>query len=457
MSAATEPEQRAAMSPHTRRLLTDPIIPLLARLAWPNLLIMMAHASTGLIETWWVARLGSNALAGMTLTFPAVILIQMVSAGAMGGGLSSAVARALGAGRRDDADSIVLHGIVIYCLLGGATALFMLLFGREIYGALGGHGAALDAALAYSDVVFAGSIALWLMNGLASIIRGTGNMAVPALVTCGGILFLLPASPVLIFGLGPIPALGIEGAAAALILYWSGCTAIFAWYILSGRNIACFRWAKLQGRFFRDILRVGGLAAITSLQTNLTIALVTAIVAHAAGIAAVAGFGASVRLEYLLIPLAFGIGGPLVAMVGTNIGAGQNDRAVRIALIGGTASFVLAEIVGLAAAIWPEAWLRLFSDDAATIAAGSAYLTIVGPAYGFFGMGTTLYFASQGAGKLFWPLTAGTARVVIAVGGAWLLLRLTGNMEWMFTALALGLLAHGLITMAAIRGGAWFR
>ena len=147
---------------------------------------MLAQASTGLIETWWVSHLGTDALAGMALVFPVVMLMQMVSAGAMGGGISSAVARALGAGRRDEADALVLHAVVVNVALGAFFSIVMLIFGPSIYRALGGTDGELQTALSYSNVVFAGNILLWLMNALASVIRGTGNMLVPAMVICCG-------------------------------------------------------------------------------------------------------------------------------------------------------------------------------------------------------------------------------------------------------------------------------
>lgn len=456
-TAAPPPPVATELSPHTRRLLHDPVVPTLLRMAWPNILIMLAQASTGLIETWWVSHLGNDALAGMALVFPPVMLMQMISAGAMGGGISSAIARALGAGRRGDADALVLHAIVINIVLGLAFAALVLSFGRPLYRALGGEGAALEAALAYSNVVFAGNILLWLMNGLASVIRGTGNMLFPALVICVGIVFLVPLSPLLIFGFGPIPALGVAGGGAALVLYYLGGTAVLGWYILSGRNLARFTWARLRWPFFRDILRIGAVGAITSLLTNLTIGLATALVSGAAGIDAVAGFGTGARLEYLLIPLVFGLGAPLVALVGTNIGAGHRDRALRIALIGGAIAFAMTETVGLAAALWPEAWLALFSAEPATIATGSAYLRIVGPFYGFFGLGLSLYFASQGAGRLFWPIASGFARLAIAIGLGSVALHLTGSLNWFFAALAAGLVAYGLMMVGAVKSGAWFR
>jgi Na+-driven multidrug efflux pump len=197
-------------------------------------------------------------------------------------------------------------------------------------------------------------------------------------------------------------------------------------------------------------------AAVSSIQTNVTIALATALTGLAAGPAAVAGFGTAARLEYLLVPLVFGIGAPLVAMVGTNIGAGQRERALRIAWIGALIAAVLCEIIGVAAAIWPTAWLRLFDSDPAMLETGSAYLRAVGPFYGCFGFGLALYFASQGAGKLLWPLLVGLLRMVVAIGGGWLALKLTGSLGAMFIAIGVALLVYGAGIAIAIKLGAWF-
>jgi len=445
------------MNPRTRLLLQAPILPTLLRMAWPNVIIMFAQAATGLIETFWVGRLGTDALAGVALVFPGVMLMQMISAGALGGGISSAIARALGGGRRDEADALVLHAIVINILLGACFAGAVLIFGRPLYAAMGGEGASLEAALTYSNVVFSGNVLLWVMNGLASVIRGTGNMLVPALVICVGALALVPLSPLLIFGFGPIPPMGIAGGAIALVLFYVGGTCVLGWYVLSGRNIAHFRLAPLRWPLAREILRVGAVAAVSSIQTNLTIAMTTALAGMAAGPQAVAGFGTAARLEYLLVPLVFGLGGPLVALVGTNVGAGQRERALRVAWVGAAIAGLLCEIIGVSAALAPQAWLGLFGDDAQMIAVGSAYLRAVGPFYGFFGFGLALYFASQGAGRLLWPLLVGLTRMLVAIGGGWVVLKLTGSLAWMFLAVGLALLTYGVGLGIAVWMRVWFR
>lgn len=451
------PAPTSAMNPRTRLLLHGAILPTLLRLAWPNVLVMLAQASTGLIETWWVSRLGTDALAGMALVFPVLMMTQMLSGGAMGGGISSAIARALGAGRRADADALVLHALVINGLLGLAFSALVLGFGPQLYAALGGAGGSLRTALLYSNVVFAGNALVWLMNAFASTIRGTGNMLVPSLAVCFGVALLVPLSPLLIFGLGPVPALGVTGAGLAVVTTTALTASFLAWYVLSGRSLVRLRPARPRAALFADILRVGAVGSVSTLQTTLTVALTTALVGAAAGPDAIAGYGTGARLEYLLVPLVFGLGAPLVALVGTNIGAGQRARALRIALTGGALAFALAETVGIAAASWPRAWLGLFGDDVHMLETGAAYLRGVGPAYGFFGLGLSLYFASQGAGRLFWPLFAGMLRMLIAVGGGWAVLWLTGSLGWLFAALGAALVIYGVTLAAAVASGAWFR
>mgnify|MGYP005809893131 CR=1 FL=1 len=440
----------------TRILLETPLVPLLLRLAAPNLALMLAQASTGLIETYFIGHLGTSALAGVAVVFPGVMLIQMISGGAMGGGISASIARALGGGRGDEANALLLHGILINGALGLLCSIGMLACGPALYRNLGVEGASLRAALAYSDVIFAGSVLLWIMNALASVLRGTGNMLVPAIVICGGALLLIPVSPCLIFGFGPFPALGVSGGAWALVCYYAGGTATLSGYLWSGRSILRPRLCgvPLRWRLFRDILRVGAIASLSSFQTNLTIMFTTGMVGTF-GPGALAGFGTGSRLEYLLVPLSFGIGAPLVAVVGTNIGAGQGERAMRAAWIGAALGFCVTETIGLLAAVHPVAWLSLFDTDPAMLATGSLYLRIVGPFYGFFGLGLVLYFASQGAGRMFWPVTGQFVRLAVAVCGAAVALRTGGGLWSVFTAIAAALLAYGATVAVSIAGGAW--
>ncbi len=447
----------ATLDPRTRLLLEAPIAPTLLRLGAPNVLVMLAQAGVGLMETYFVGKLGTDALAGMALVFPAVMLMQMTSAGAMGGGIASAIARALGARRRDDADALVLHALLIAAVFALVFMITVVAGGRWLYTRMGGSGGALDAALIYSNWVFSGALLVWLFNTLSAVIRGTGNMALPAYVTVAGAVLLLPLSPLLIFGWGPLPGLGIAGGAIALLLYYLAGSAVLAAYLWSPRSLLrpSLRGLQLRWALFADILRVGLVGTVSTVATNLAIGITTALVG-AYGTAAIAGYGTASRLEYLLVPLVFGLGAPLVAMVGTCIGAGQRERALRATWIGAAIAFAMTEAIGLWAAAYPAAWLSLFNTEPAMIEAGSQYLRIVGPWYGFFGLGLVLYFASQGAGRLLWPVLGNIARLVVVVAGGWLALHGGYAITGVFAAQAAAMVVYGIANAWAIAGGAWF-
>ena len=464
-AAMTTPQSHSTASigasgdidPRTRRLLEAPIVPTLLRLAAPNVLVMVAQAAVGLIETYFVGKLGTDALAGMALVFPIVMFMQMTSSGAMGGGIASSIARALGARRRDDADALVWHAVVIALGFGLCFTLALLFGGRRLYGAMGGTGVALDAAMTYSNWVFGGAVLVWLFNSLAAIIRGTGNMSVPANVTVAGVVFLIPLSPLLIFGWGPLPGMGIAGGAVALLLYYLLGSLALAAYLRSPRSLLrpALATLKLRWPMFRDILRIGLVGAVSTLATNLSIGIATALTGHF-GSGALAGYGTASRLEYLLVPLVFGLGAPLVAMVGTSMGAGQRDRALRATWTGAALAFAMTETIGLAAALFPRPWLLLFGNDPAMLETGAHYLRVVGPLYGFFGIGLVLYFASQGAGRLLWPVLGNVARLAVAGAGGWLALRWGGELGGVFMAQGVALVEYGIVIASAIPGGAWF-
>ena len=447
----------ATLDPRTRLLLEAPIAPTLLRLGAPNVLVMLAQAGVGLMETYFVGKLGTDALAGMALVFPAVMLMQMTSAGAMGGGIASAIARALGARRRSDADALVLHALLIAAVFALAFMVTVVAGGRWLYTRMGGSGGALDAAMVYSNWVFGGALLVWLFNTLSAVIRGAGNMALPAYVTVAGAVLLLPLSPLLIFGWGPLPGLGIAGGAIALLLYYLAGSAVLAAYLWSPRSLLrpSLRGLQLRWALFADILRVGLVGTVSTVATNLAIGITTALVG-AYGTAAIAGYGTASRLEYLLVPLVFGLGAPLVAMVGTCIGAGQRERALRATWIGAAIAFAMTEAIGLWAAAYPAAWLSLFNTEPAMIEAGSHYLRIVGPWYGFFGLGLVLYFASQGAGRLLWPVLGNIARLVVAVAGGWLALHGGYAIAGVFAAQAAAMVVYGIANAWTIAGGAWF-
>jgi len=455
LSPASTPFSPAAQ--RRQRMLAGPILRTMLALAAPTLIVLVVQTLVGVAETYFVSYLGTEALAGVALVFPVLMLMQMMSNGGIGGGVSAAVARALGAGRRDDADALVLHALIIAVVFGLVFTAGEFLGGHALFRALGGEGAVLGAALAYGDVIFAGAVLVWIVSLLAAALRGSGNVFVPAAVILVGACFLLPLSPALIFGWGPLPRFGVAGAGIAVLIYYGAASLALLAYLRSKHSALRLRFdvRSLSRRLFVDVLRVGALSAVGTIQANLTVVLVTGAVGLF-GTDAIAGYGIASRLDYVLIPLLFALGTAALAMVGTNIGAGQHERALRIAWVGGLTAAVVTEAIGLAAAVFPSAWLGLFSADAAVQAVGATYLRIVGPTYGLVGLGLLLYFSSQGAGRVLWPVLASTLRLVVAaLVGWWVVMEFSVGLRGLFLTVALGGSAYGLMIAAAIRFGAW--
>ena len=440
----------------TERMLHAPIGRTLAGLAVPNVLAQTVTVLTSIAEAAFAGRLGVTALAGLALVYPLVMLTQMLSAGALGGAMSAAVARAMG--RRDDdhAGQVATAGWIIAGTAALLIAGVMGVWGGAIFRLLGADGAALEAAMDYAGIYFPGSIAVWACLASLGLIRGTGNMRMPAITLIAVSLISIPLSGALALGWGPFPPLGMAGLAAGQILAQSCAALIALWVLISGQTGLRPR-LRPGARAFGDILRIGLVAALSPFQTVLTVVLMTALVGRY-GAEALAGYGLGARLEFLMVPIAFGIGTAMTAMVGTNIGAGQRARALRIAWTGAGAAAAIVGGLGLIAALWPDAWLALFisSDAAQARVAGQGYLHIVGPFYAFFALGLTLYFAGQGAGRVIWPVMGGFARLVVAYGTALLLMRHTDlGLTSVFIGIAAGMTAYGALTAIALYLNAW--
>jgi putative MATE family efflux protein len=437
-------------------MLQGPIVPTLVRLALPTIGVMVAQTAVGIAETYYVGFLGTDALAGVALVFPVFMLMTTMSNGGLGSGVASAVARAVGAGRQKDVDALVFHAVVLAILFG---ILFMggaLLGGPLLYHALGGRERSLAAALQYSNYLFAGAIAVWIVNLLASALRGSGNVKVPALVTLVGAMVMIPASPALIFGFGPVPRLGISGAGIAFGVYYTAAMLVLLGYMASGRSGLTLSIAPLQRRLFADILKVGLPTAINALQTNLSVILVTGAVGLF-GTASLAGYGIASRLDYVMIPILFGLSSSVLTMVGINIGAGDGPRARHIAWVSGLIGVALTETIGFVAAILPSLWLDLFSHDPNVLGPGETYLGIVGLAYGLFGFGFVMSFAGQGAGRVLWPSIAVTVRLIVAAGGGWIAVRFFGGgMATLATIVAISFAAYAAVaSLVMVLRGAW--
>ncbi|WP_213288924.1 MATE family efflux transporter [Bradyrhizobium sp. sGM-13] len=437
-------------------LLTSPILPTLLTLALPNAIAMVGTTLVAVAETLYIGRLGTEPLAGIALVFPFVMLTQMMSAGAMGGGVSSAISRALGAGDRDRAATLALHAAMIGACAGLFFTAMMLAFGHAFYALLGGRGGVLEQAMQYSNVLFSGAIAIWLVNTLASVVRGTGDMRIPSITLIGIALVQIAVGGALGLGLFGLPGLGMRGVAAGQLAAFALGAIFLVWHLVSGRSRLTlnFNGFKFQRDMFFDILKVGAVSCLSPLQTVLTVLIFTKILAGY-GTETLAGYGMGSRLEFLLTPIAFAFGVASVPMVGMAIGAGLVTRARQVAWTAGAAAGITVGAIGLIVAAKPSLWVSMFTGDPGVTAAANVYFTWAGPAFAFFGIGVSLYFSSQGAAKVGGPVMAGTARLLIVGGGGWWLASMGAPASALFALVGAAMVVYGLGTALSIRLTPW--
>jgi len=409
--------------PRARNALVDgAILPTLLRLAWPNVIALSAGTCVVIAETSYIGRLGVEALAAMALVFPCVILTMTMSGGAMGGGVASAIARALGAGDNDRASTLAAHALLIGISFGLTFMLGMLVFGPRLLELLGGRGNVLAQAMAYVQIFFGGAVVPWLMNTMAGVLRGTGNMKLPSLMMLSSAVCQVILGGTLGLGLGPVPQFGMRGVAAGSLIAYIVSISVMGWYLFSGRArvIPKIRGLRIEWGMFIDILKVGAVSCLSPLQSVLTISIFTHLLAGF-GTAILAGYGIGARLEFMLTSVAFSIGIASVPMIGMAIGAARIARARRIAWIAGLISFVSVGAIASIIAVFPDLWVNIFTGDATVRAASRQYLSTAAPMYAFIGLAMSMYFSSQGAAKVVGPVLAQSARLVfIGVGGWWL-------------------------------------
>lgn len=433
-----------------------PILPTLAAMTLPNLVALGSAALITIAETAYVGQLGVSALGGVALVFPVIMLMQMLSAGAMGGAISGAVSRALGAGDTIRAEALARAATLIGGIAGLAAATLLWLGGPALYRLLGGSGEALQAALDYSNIAAFGIVAIWLSNCLASVLRGAGDMRTPAAIQLAAGAIQIGIGGALGLGLFGMPRLGIGGVALGQFVAFWIATALLLHRLSGDRSrIALRRGGGWPGRgTFSAILQVGLPAALSPLQSVTTVLIMTAMIARF-GPEALAGYGIGVRLEFLLIPIAFSVGVACLPMVGTAIGADNLARARAVAWTAGALAAAALALVGLVFGFVPALWVDLFADDPAVVAATTAYLRIAAVGYPFFGLGLCLYFAAQGAGRVGGPILAQSLRLAIVVAGGFALIAADAPM-WSFFALSTAaMVAMGIATALAVRFARW--
>ncbi len=422
------------------------------RLAAPTSALSLLQVAAQLVETVLAARQGTAALAGWAVLLPFALLLAQMSTGAMGGGVVAAVARALGGQRRDEASALVLHAMLIASAFGSLFAVGMLAGAAPLLRGVAGP-AAEQAAWGYAAWLFGlGAVPAWWTNTLASVLRGAGRHGLAARVL--GLQWA--AMPLLSWLLAEPAGLGLSGLGLAFALANALAACAMLAVVQAGRAGFQPAWRRRPTRaLFVQILSVGAVASGLALLANLTTVIVTAQLRHL-GPAAVAAYGIAARLEFLVIPLAWGVGSALTALVGRSVGAGDWPGARRIAWQGGLMALAATALIGLCVGLGAPFFAGLFTQDAEVVAMAARALRYTGPAFGGFGLGMALYFASMGARRMTAPVLAGLARLSIATVGGGLLAQIPAlGTDGHFLGVALGITAYGVITAAGVRPGVW--
>ena len=402
------------MSDPRRLLALSPLRAILA-LAAPTTAVMVVGATSNILHTYFVSRLGSEAIAAVSLVYPINLILWTVMGGGVGSGISSAIAHALGAGREDEAASIAEHAFLLTLILGTAFTVGMIAGGPAIYAALGGRGETLTLAIQFAGILFAGSLVTFAVSTLDSIFRGAGNVRVPTICSTLSLGLQIAFTPLFMFVLG----WGIAGAAAAAILGQAIGGVPRALYLASGRGAV--RPAVFPARPMlapiADILRVGIPTSVATLINYIGLLALTAIVGRH-GTTDIAAFGLGTRLDFIMMTFAFGTGSAVLTLTGLAAGAGDTGRAR--AVVGRGLAVVFALLTAMAAVLYfrPDVWLRLFTDDPEILAAGRTYLRTLAPSYPFLGAGMVFAFAFQGLRRAVLPLVVMTIRVSVVVGAA---------------------------------------
>ena len=409
--------REAAVRPSEADRLLD-MAPLAAilRLAGPTTLVMAIGAVSNVVYTYFVSRLGTDAIGAVSLVFPVSLLAMTAMGGGIGMGAASAVARALGAGRRELAARTGFQALALSIAIGIAFGLATLVGARPLFRLMGARGTVLDLATHFAHVLFGGAAITFVGGMFDSVLRGEGNVRVPAVWSSTSLVLQMLVTPLFVFTAG----LGLAGAALAMLACQLVATVGRALYVFGGRAAvrpSAARWPRDLAPTW-EVLRVGVPSALSTSVANVGLMVFTAIVARL-GEAHLAAYGLVVRFDFLLLSFAYGFSAAVLTLVGMAAGAERPDR-VRTYVVRAALTIALLLAVPGAVFAWrPALWFSLFSADPGIHAVGATYFRIVGPSYPFVGISMVVGFAFQGLGRatipLAWTIVRVSAMLALAV------------------------------------------
>jgi putative MATE family efflux protein len=399
-----------------------PLLPALLRLTAPVVVMQLCHTLFHFVDVMWVGRLGPTATAAVTTSFY-VVWAVFSFADIAGVAVAATVSRHIGAGDRAAAGYGAAQALWLAVGLGVACAAGGLVVVRPILAAIGAAPDVQELALEYLVVVLLGAPAATLYVTGESTLRAAGDTKTPMWVIGASLALNAVLAPLLIFGPGPLPALGVRGAAIATVFAQSLVVVAFLRLAWRGHPAFPLDRAALRRpapRYMASLARIGAPFAAIGLLFSF-VYLVLATISARFGTSALAILGIGNRIESLcyLVAVAFGLA--TETMVGQNLGARDAARAERSAWLACAIMTSLALALGAVMAVWPETFLRFFTDDPATIALGVPYVRVLAVCQGFMAVELVLNGAFSGAGDTMPPMIISVTISLLRVPMAWAL------------------------------------
>jgi putative MATE family efflux protein len=435
-SARSEPERLLAMSPFGA----------VVRLATPTTLVMAVSAVSNVVYTYFVSRLGTEAIGAVSLVFPVSLLALTAMGGGIGAGAASAVARALGADDRREAAALGGQALVLSVALGLAFGLVMQVAAAPLFHLMGASGSVHAHATLFARVLFGGAAITFLGGMFDSVMRGEGNVRVPAIWSTTSLVLQMGCTPLFMFAFG----WGLTGAALAMLACQLVATVARARWLLGGRGLVrpAFRLPRFTLAPAREILRVGVPSALSTSASNVGLMTLTAVVTRL-GDADLAAYGLGTRLDFLLMSFGYGFGAAVLTLVGMAAGARRLDAMRAFVVRGAAFAAILLAVPGFLVCWRPDLWLGLFTADAGIHAVGTQYFRIIGPSYPFVGISMVVGFAFQGIGRATIPLAWTIVRVAAVLAAAIVCTHTLGLGERaVFTTIAIGNVGSALVMSA---------
>lgn len=392
---------------------TDPIWPLLFRFSGPSIVSMTAASSYNLVDSIFVGRLGPTALAAMSVSYPLMLSFVAIAAGT-GIGATSLISRSLGAGDHQYADKASSVAITLCFLLSGALALICLPQLDSILRLFGAGHAVLPPAREYMSIIIRFTIFSYLSVILANIIRADGNPVFSSVVMISSSLLNVVLDPVFIFGFGPVPAMGISGAATATVISQAMSAFVYLVYIVSGRTAYRFRPRHFlpSPGVVADIYRIG-IASIARSGSQFIVMGVVNRIAASFGVIPLALIGILVRTGRFVQMPTIGLGQGMLPLIGFNYGARKMERVIELVFKTGLASVAWTSLCWIVVMLFPWQVISVFSADPEFLREGSQAIRVYAMVYFALGAQMVPGFFFQGIGKGFPATILSSARHVL--------------------------------------------